>query len=74
MFAWNIFLAFASIFLVDELYENLLLVFFGICDTLRDLVSFLQSKKRMKNTHGEMLLLVNLQTLVCIFIKINTSP
>ena len=32
----------------------------NICDALRDYVQFLQFKK-VKNTHGEVLLLVNLQ-------------
>ena len=38
-------------------------------DALRDLVSFVQFKKR-ENTHGEMLLLVKLQTLAKCKVKI----
>ena len=46
-----------------------------MCDALRDLVPFAQFKKR-ENTHGGVLLLVNLvklQALVCNFTKCNTS-
>ena len=32
-----------------------------ICNALRDLILFVQFKKNVKNTHGEVLLLVKLQ-------------
>ena len=35
---------------------------FSMCDSLRDLVSFVKIKKREKHIHGGVLLLVKLQT------------
>ena len=46
---------------------------FGICDPLRDLVSFVQFKNR-KNIHGGVFLLVKLQAKACNFTKSNTPP
>ena len=43
------------------------------CDALRDLVPFVQFKKR-ESTHGGVLILVKLQTSACNFTKSNTSP
>ena len=45
-----------------------------MCGALRDLVPFLQFKKREKNTHGRVLLLVKLQAEACNFTKSNTPP
>ena len=39
-----------------------------------NLVLFLRFKKREKNTHGGVLLLVKLQALACNFTKNNTPP
>ena len=47
-----------------------------MCDALRDLVSFVQFKKR-KNIYGGVLVLVKLQAKslkVCSFTKTNTPP
>ena len=44
----------------------------SVCDTLGDLVTCAQFKKR-ENTHGGVLLLVKLQTEGCNFTKSNTS-
>ena len=43
-----------------------------ICDALRELVPFVQFKKR-ENTHGRVLILVKLQAEACSFTKINAS-
>ena len=45
---------------VKNLIQFLIHVIFYICDALRDLVPFVQFKKR-KNNHGGILLLVSLQ-------------
>ena len=45
---------------------------YNICDTLRDLILFVQFKN-VKNTHGEVLILVKLQASAYNF-KINTRP
>ena len=50
-----------------------LLLALSISDALRDLVTFVQFKKR-ENTHGGVLLLVVLQAEACDFIKSNTPP
>ena len=50
-----------------------LLLALSIGDALRDLVTFVQFKKR-ENTHGGVLLLVVLQAEACDFIKSNTPP
>ena len=42
-----------------------------ICGALHDLVPFVQFNKR-ENTHGRVLILVNLQASACTFTKINT--
>ena len=42
-----------------------------ICDAFRDLVPFVQFKKR-ENNHGKVLFLVKLQAKACNFTKINT--
>ena len=47
--------------------------YLSICGALRDLVRFAQFKKR-KNTHGGVLILVNLQTEACNVTKINIPP
>ena len=44
-----------------------------VCDVLRDLIPFVQFKKR-ENTHGGALLLVKLHAEVCNFTKSNTPP
>ena len=46
----------------------------NICDALRDLVPFVQFKKREKKNHGGVLLLVKLQTVTYNFAKSNTPP
>ena len=43
------------------------------CDALRDLVPFVQFKKR-ENTHGGVVILVKLQASTCNFTKSNTPP
>ena len=45
----------------------------NICDALRNLVLFVQIKKR-ENTHGGVLLFVKLQDSTCNFIESNTPP
>ena len=45
----------------------------AVCDVLRDLVPFVQFKKR-ENTQGGALLLVKLHAEVCNFTKSNTPP
>ena len=49
---------------------------FGICGILymRNLVAFLQFKKKVKNTHEGVLLLAKLQADTCYFTKIETPP
>ena len=50
-----------------------LLLALSIGDALRDLVTFVQFKKR-ENTHGGVLRLVVLQAEACDFTKSNTPP
>ena len=45
----------------------------NIYDALRDLIPFVQFKKR-ENTHGGVLLLVKVQASACNFTKSNTPP
>ena len=51
-----------------------LMRFYVRCNVLRDLVLFVQLKKREKNTHGGVLLLVTLLATACNFTKCNSPP